>query len=63
MRKLVLKMDISVDGFIGRADDSVDWVSGSRSDDGAAWGFWSTGYGFWWKNSGGLLYFRYVGYH
>jgi dipeptidyl aminopeptidase/acylaminoacyl peptidase len=32
-------------------------------DDGAAWGFWSTGYGFWWKNSGGLLYFRYVGYH
>jgi dihydrofolate reductase len=37
MRKLVLKMDISVDGFVGPQDSSVDWLSASRSDDGAAW--------------------------
>ena len=37
MRKLILKMDISVDGFVGPQDSSVDWVSGSRSEDGAAW--------------------------
>ncbi|MEO8392558.1 MAG: dihydrofolate reductase family protein [Chloroflexota bacterium] len=37
MRKLVLKMDMSIDGFVGRPDDSVDWISGSRSEDGAAW--------------------------
>lgn len=31
-------------------------------DDGAAWGFWSTGYGLWWTK-GGLFFFRYVGLH
>jgi dihydrofolate reductase len=37
MRKLILKMDISVDGFVGPLDSSVDWLSASRSDEGAAW--------------------------
>ena len=36
---------------------------GAHLDDGAAWGFWLTGYGFWWRKDGRLLYFRYVGFH
>jgi len=37
MRKLILKMDITVDGFVAPQDDSVDWMTASRSEEGAAW--------------------------
>jgi dihydrofolate reductase len=37
MRKLVLKMSVSVDGFVGTEDGGVDWIFPSFSDDGASW--------------------------
>ncbi len=37
MRKLILKMSISVDGFVGRADGGTDWMLKSRDAAGAAW--------------------------
>jgi dihydrofolate reductase len=34
---LVLKMSMSLDGFVAASDGSSDWMAGSRSPDGAAW--------------------------
>ena len=35
MASLVLKMSVSLDGFVAPADGSSDWVAAGRSDDGA----------------------------
>jgi dihydrofolate reductase len=37
MRKLVLKMSISLDGFVGGADGDVDWIFCRMDDKAAAW--------------------------
>ena len=37
MRKLVLKMSISLDGFVGGADGDVDWIFRRMDDKAAAW--------------------------
>jgi dihydrofolate reductase len=37
MRKLVLKMNMSLDGFVGSADGSLDWMFRSMSPAGKAW--------------------------
>jgi dihydrofolate reductase len=37
MRKLILKMSISVDGFVGRTDGAVDWVLNTMDDKAAAY--------------------------
>jgi dihydrofolate reductase len=37
MTSLVLKMSVSLDGYIAPPDGSGDWMAASRSDDGAAW--------------------------
>jgi dihydrofolate reductase len=34
---LVLKMSVSLDGFVAPADGSSDWVAAGRSEDGAGW--------------------------
>ena len=37
MASLVLKMSVSLDGFVAPTDGSTDWVAAGRSDDGAGW--------------------------
>ena len=37
MASLVLKMSISLDGFVAPLDGSTDWVAAGRSDDGGKW--------------------------
>ncbi len=37
MASLVLKMSVSLDGFVAPIDESTDWVAAGRSDDGASW--------------------------
>lgn len=37
MASLVLKMSVSLDGYVAPADGSTDWVAAGRSDDGAGW--------------------------
>lgn len=37
MRKLILKMSMSLDGFVGGPNGEMDWVFGSRDDEGRAW--------------------------
>ena len=37
MASLVLKMSVSLDGFVAPIDGSADWVAAGRSDDGASW--------------------------
>jgi dihydrofolate reductase len=37
MASLMLKMSISLDGYVESADGSDDWVLAGRSEDGAAW--------------------------
>jgi dihydrofolate reductase len=37
MASLVLKMSVSLDGYVAAADGSTDWVAAGRSDDGAQW--------------------------
>ena len=37
MASLVLKMSVSLDGFVAPPDGSSDWVAAGRSDDGASW--------------------------
>jgi dihydrofolate reductase len=37
MAALVLKMSVSLDGFVAPADGSTDWVAAGRSEDGARW--------------------------
>jgi dihydrofolate reductase len=34
---LVLKMSVSLDGYVAPVDGSADWVAAGRSDDGASW--------------------------
>ena len=37
MSSLILKMSVSLDGFIAPADGSADWVAAGRSADGLRW--------------------------
>ena len=37
MASLVLKMSVSLDGFVAPIDGSTDWVAAGRSDAGASW--------------------------
>jgi dihydrofolate reductase len=37
MASLVLKMSVSLDGYVAPVDGSTDWVAAGRSDDGASW--------------------------
>jgi dihydrofolate reductase len=37
MRSLVLKMSLSLDGYVAPPDGSTDWVAAGRSPDGASW--------------------------
>src|ERR1700722_13278822 len=37
MPSLVLKMSISLDGYVAPADGSSEWAAAGRSDDGARW--------------------------
>jgi dihydrofolate reductase len=37
MASLVLKMSISLDGYVAAPDGSTDWIVAGRSDDGASW--------------------------
>src|SRR5262245_56166996 len=37
MRKLLLKMSMSVDGFVAGPNGETDWAMRSRSPEGAAW--------------------------
>jgi dihydrofolate reductase len=37
MASLVLKMSVSLDGFVAPIDGSTDWSAAGRSDDGASW--------------------------
>ena len=37
MASLVLKMSVSLDGFVAPADGSSDWEAAGRSPDGASW--------------------------
>jgi dihydrofolate reductase len=37
MAALVLKMSISLDGYVAPTDGSTDWAAAGRSDDGARW--------------------------
>ena len=37
MASLVLKMSVSLDGYVAPTDGSSDWVAAGRSDDGASW--------------------------
>ena len=37
MASLVLKMSMSLDGYVAPADGSTGWEAAGRSDDGAAW--------------------------
>ena len=37
MASLILKMSVSLDGYVAALDGSTDWVAAGRSDDGASW--------------------------
>ena len=37
MVQLVLKMSVSLDGFVASADGSSDWIAAGRSDDSTSW--------------------------
>ena len=37
MASLVLKMSVSLDGYVAPIDGSTDWEAAGRSEDGAAW--------------------------
>jgi dihydrofolate reductase len=37
MRKLILKMSISIDGFVGGPSGEIDWIFKSMDDQAAAW--------------------------
>jgi dihydrofolate reductase len=37
MASLILKMSVSLDGYVAPADGSSDWAAAGRSDDGARW--------------------------
>jgi dihydrofolate reductase len=37
MASLILKMSISLDGYVAPTDGSADWIAAGRSDDGLSW--------------------------
>jgi len=37
MASLVLKMSVSLDGYVAPIDGSTDWIAAGRSDDGLSW--------------------------
>ncbi|MGN6167918.1 MAG: dihydrofolate reductase family protein [Solirubrobacteraceae bacterium] len=37
MASLILKMSVSLDGYVAPIDGSSDWAAAGRSDDGASW--------------------------
>ena len=37
MRKLILKMSVSIDGFVGGPNGELDWIFGAMDDDAAGW--------------------------
>ena len=37
MASLVLKMSVSLDGYVAPIDGSTDWIAAGRSVDGASW--------------------------
>jgi dihydrofolate reductase len=37
MRKLMMKMSVSVDGFVGAADGRIDWIFGTTDEAATAW--------------------------
>ena len=37
MASLVLKMSVSLDGYVAPADGSTDWIAAGGSDDGLSW--------------------------
>jgi dihydrofolate reductase len=37
MASLILKMSVSLDGYVAPTDGSSDWATAGRSEDGAAW--------------------------
>jgi dihydrofolate reductase len=37
MSKLVLKMSVTLDGYVGGLDGEIDWIFKTTSDDGKAW--------------------------
>jgi hypothetical protein len=37
MASLVLKMSVSLDGYVAPLDGSTDWIAAGRSDDGLRW--------------------------
>jgi hypothetical protein len=37
MRKLILKMSMSIDGFVAGPNGEIDWLFRSRDDEGTAW--------------------------
>jgi RibD C-terminal domain len=37
MASLVLKMSVSLDGYVASADGSSDWIAAGRSDDSTRW--------------------------
>jgi hypothetical protein len=37
MASLILKMSVSLDGYVAPPDGSSDWVTAGRSEDGAPW--------------------------
>ena len=37
MASLVLKMSVSLDGYVAPVDGSAEWAAAGRSDDGADW--------------------------
>ena len=37
MASLVLKMSVSLDGYVAPTDGSADWIAAGRSDDGLSW--------------------------
>jgi dihydrofolate reductase len=37
MASLVLKMSVSLDGYVASADGSSDWIAAGRSDDSTSW--------------------------
>src|SRR3954447_22013030 len=37
MASLVLKMSVSLDGYVAPSDGSTDWIAAGRSDDALSW--------------------------
>ena len=37
MASLVLKMSVSLDGYVAPSDGSTDWIAAGGSDDGLSW--------------------------